>query len=309
LRPFETPDEVMPPVAVSDVLEYYEAHHVPNVVSAASRKRRVIYRETIERFALGKVQAEAVRLNDLEQFKLERKVSVGSIAKDFRHLKAAMLFAKARGRIVKHVFETLGRDRRRELMPSWRPEETAGRVIPESELTRILGSMRPTARRIVQFLAATGLRKIEACVLDWREHRRDLPYPAFCPITQKGSRPRLIPFEAVETILGPRQTKGLVFSELGGTAEEIYRRLTACWRYAVKAAKVPHALLHDLRHTFGSVLRRETSKEDTASAMGISAAIASTYMDHESADLTRRAFAKLGTNAAHSLGATVSESN
>jgi hypothetical protein len=39
------------------------------------------------------------------------------------------------------------------------------------------------------------------------------------------------------------------------------------------------------------------------------APIAGTYMDHESADLTRRAFAKLGTNTAQSTSGAVSESN
>jgi integrase len=95
---------------------------------------------------------------------------------------------------------------------------------------------------------------------------------------------------------------------LGETPAALYKRLTACWRYATKKAKV-EARLHDLRHTFASVLRRSMSKEDVASTMGISGAIAGTYLDHESAGLTRRAFGKLGTNAAHLNGGAVSESN
>jgi hypothetical protein len=116
------------------------------------------------------------------------------------------------------------------------------------------------------------------------------------------------PFEAVGEILGPRQPAGLLFCELGSTPEAIYEKLTACWRYAAKRSRVD-ARLHDLRHTFGSALRRTMSKEDVASTMGISGAIARTYLDHESADLTRRAFAKPGTNSARSAGVAGSETS
>ena len=51
------------------------------------------------------------------------------------------------------------------------------------------------------------------------------------------------------------------------------------------------------------------SKEDVASTMDIPRAIAATYLDHESADLTRRAFGKLGTKKAQSSNGAVSESN
>ena len=49
--------------------------------------------------------------------------------------------------------------------------------------------------------------------------------------------------------------------------------------------------------------------EDIASTMEISAEIASTYLDHESADLTRLAFGKLGANAARNVLGAVHESN
>ena len=300
LPPFETEAERAPVVTVADVLAFYEERHVAAVASARARERLKTHREAIGRCVLAGLGAEAVTLEDLRLFASDRKVSAGTVAKDFRHLKAAMLFARAHGRITRHVFETLDRDTRRNLMPSWRPEDTAGRVLSNEEFEAILPKLSPAARPIVRFLRATGLRKMEACALDWREHWRDLPYPSFCPITQKGSKARLIPFEAVEAIVGPRRPGGLVFHELGATAEEIYGRVTAAWRHAVKAAKVPHCRLHDLRHTFGSELRRSMSKEDVASTMGISGTIAGTYLDHESADLTRRAFSKLGTNVAES---------
>ena len=72
---------------------------------------------------------------------------------------------------------------------------------------------------------------------------------------------------------------------------------------------MPHCRPHDLRHTLGTRLRRTMSNEGVASAMGISGAIACPYFDHEAADLTRRAFAKIGTNAARSDGGAASESN
>jgi integrase len=304
LPPYKTPEELAaenppPPRTVADVLAHYAEKHVPRVASAAGRLAQ--HSAKIAERALGQLAAEQIALADLEGFRDERtapppkgkrRVSAKTVAKDLRHLKAAMRFAKRKGLITRHVFESLDRDDLRELMPSWKSEDTAGRVITDRELASILLKLRPAARRAVRFLRATGLRKMEACALDWREHWRDLPYPHFAPITQKGSKPRKIPFDAVESIVGPRQRSGLVFSELGSTAREVYDQLTACWRYATKRAGI-RARLHDLRHTFGSTLRRSLSKEDVATTMGISAQVASTYLDHEAADLTLRAFSKL----------------
>ncbi len=98
-------------------------------------------------------------------------------------------------------------------------------------------------------------------------------------------------------LVGPRGI-GLVFAELGPTKDAIERRLQACWRYAVKAAKVPHYRFHDLRHTYGTLLRREgKTYSDIAAIMGITEAMAHVYAHDDTEALQRGAF-KPGTNVA-----------
>jgi integrase len=96
--------------------------------------------------------------------------------------------------------------------------------------------------------------------------------------------------------IGARRDSG----ELAGTVPEIYQRLTAAWRYAVKAAKVPHYRFHDLRHTYGTILRREGKTfSDLAAIMRISEAMAHVYAHEDTEKLQREAIeAKLCTNSA-----------
>src|SRR5262245_43218386 len=69
LPAFETPEERRAPVTVGDVLRFYEERHLPEVASPASRARLVTHREAIEKSFLAAREAEAVTLDDLEQFK------------------------------------------------------------------------------------------------------------------------------------------------------------------------------------------------------------------------------------------------
>lgn len=299
LPPFETPEEILPGFTHADALALYEAEHVNDEkVVARSRKKMIEQRETIERFKLAKIEAEAATLEDLLAYRKDRKaaakraVSDGTLAKDLKHLRAALKHAKRRKRIVSHVFERIDPEDARQLMPAWRPEDTAGRVVSGDEQESIFAALAADARRMARFLVATGVRKNEAASLDWAAHFKHIPFPHFSPITQKKSKARKIPFESVAAIVGPKQSSGLVFRELGGTPEEIYARFTGCWRYAEQKSGIV-ARPHDLRHTFGSAARRNDSLEDVAAVMGISAETAKTYANHEKDDLTWRIFGKL----------------
>jgi len=58
------------------------------------------------------------------------------------------------------------------------------------------------------------------------------------------------------------------------------------WRYAVKAAKVRHYRFHDLRHTYGTLLRRKgSSYSDIAAIMGITEAMAHVYAHEDRAQI------------------------
>ena len=249
--------------------------------------------EAIKKTALSSKAAEDFDLADLEGF-LDDRGNLKTCAKDFSFLKRACALAKARGRITRHYFEKLAGDKvtRRRLMPAYRVADSTGREIPDADLEAIFGKLNRRARRAVLFARTTGCRLGEVAALDWRAH---WTAEGFRPITQKGSRARVVASDS--EVVGPRGI-GLVFSELGTTAAEIEARLQACWRYAVKAAKVPHYRFHDLRHTYGTLLRREGKTfSDIAAILGITEAMAHVYA-HEDTEALQRSAIKLGTNSA-----------
>ena len=85
-----------------------------------------------------------------------------------------------------------------------------------------------------------------------------------------------------------------MFSELCATRA----RLTACWRYAVKAAKVGPYRFHDLWHSYGTDLRAAgRSFDDIAAIMGITSAMAHVYA-HEDTEALQREAIHAGVNPA-----------
>lgn len=233
----------------------------------------------IEASALGSMPAEDFDLADLEGFKAEReKGGAGpkTSGKDLAFLKRKCRHAKALGLIDSHFFERLDgdKDTRRRLMPTYNPlKDSAGREIPAGAFERIFSCLHPDARRAVLWAWTTGSRLGEVAALDWREHWSP---EGFRPIVQKKCRPRVVAYDPA--VLGQRRPGGLVFAEMGASAKEIYGHLQAKWRYAVKAADVGHFRFHDLRHTYGTILRRKgTTFSDIAAIMGITEPMAHVY--------------------------------
>ncbi len=223
--PFETAEEAAPAVTVVGVVDLYATRE------GGQTSRALQHRSAFLKTALGARPAEEFALADLEGYIRERQpVSAATCAKDFRHLKAALAYAKAKDRISVHYFEKLAGDKvtRRRLIPAYRPEDSTGKAIPPEHFEAIVANLHHDARRAVVFARTTGCRLREVAALNWQKH---FEAGRFRPIVQKGSKTRLVANDA--TLLGPRGI-GLVFSELGATGEGIYHRLQSKWRYAVK---------------------------------------------------------------------------
>jgi integrase len=280
-------------VTVLDVLDFY-AKREPAPKSDRHSQHRAAFAKT----ALGSKAAEAFALADMEGFITARRGYAGAetCSKDFRHLKAACAYAKAKGKISKHYFENLAGDKvtRRRLMP---PSGEVGKPIPPEHLEAILARLHKDARRAVLFARSTGCRKGEVAALDWQKH---LKPEGFVPIVQKKSRKRFVAYDPA--IVGPRGI-GLVFSELGTTKEAIEERVTACWRYAVKAAKVGHYRFHDLRHSYGTDLTDAgRTYDDVGAIMGISGEMAKVYGHRDDAKLQLAEIAKSMAAAREKIG-------
>jgi len=300
LPPFETPEERGPEFTVLAALDFYAARPLEDGKKRSDRGAQ--HRAAFAATALASIPAEAFALEDLEGFIVarwsvaKRKASAATAAKDFRYLKAACAYAKAKGKIARHFFENLAGDRttRARLMPTYSVKNSIGKAIPPEHLEAILLHLHDDARRAVLFARTTGCRKAEVSSLDWQRHWSP---EGFRPIVQKGSSPRVVACDPA--LVGPRGI-GLVFRELGGTRAAIYARLTACWRYAVKAAKVGPYRFHDLRHSYGTDLREihRKSFDDIAAIMGISSLMAHVYA-HEDREAKQRDAIKLTTNEPH----------
>lgn len=278
LSPFETAAEAPAVVTVLEVLLHYP-----------KSKRGDEHVEAFKKTTLAAKPAEGFGLADLDGFVAERggkKVC----AKDLSFLKRSCNLAKAHGLIARHEFERLAGDKvtRRRLMPAYKVADSPGKEIPDADLEKIFGKLSKDARRAVLFARATGCRLGEVAALDWQEHWSP---EGFRPIVQKKCRPRVVTCDPA--IVGPRGI-GLVFAELGATKAAIARRLQACWRYAVKAAKVPHYRFHDLRHTYGTRLRRDgMTFSDIAAIMGITEAMAHVYAHEDTERIQREAMERV----------------
>jgi integrase len=203
-----------PGFAVLEALDSYAARP-EGAASDRGAQRRAAFAAT----ALASRPAEAFALEDLESFIVarrfvaKRKASAATCAKDFRYLKAACAYARAKGKIARHYFENLAGDKttRKRLMPAYKVAESVGKEIPQAHLKAILSRLRKDARRAVLFARTSGCRKAEVAALDWQKHWSP---EGFRPIVQKGSKPRVVACDPA--LVGPRGI-GLVFSELGGT--------------------------------------------------------------------------------------------
>jgi integrase len=280
LPPFQTAEAAAPAVVtVLDVLLYY-----PKTIRGDE------HINAIKKTALAGKPAEGFGLADLDGYIKERE-GLKTCSKDFSFLKRACAYAKAHGVIGRHEFERLAGDKvtRRRLMPAYVIADSPGKEIPDTDLEKIFGKLAPDAQRAVLFARATGSRLGEVASLDWQEHWSP---EVFRPIVQKRCRPRVVTCDPA--IVGPRGI-GFVFAELGATRKAIARRLQSCWRYAVKAAKVPHYRFHDLRHTYGTRLRRDgKTYSDIAAIMGITEAMAHVYA-HEDTERIQREAIEPGT--------------
>jgi integrase len=330
----EKPGSDREPYTVAEALAFYDRERTSQAVpKSAQRQRRhkdlllATYTLDGKPFSLAGKDCERLSVDDLDDYCAARKGAdranlpdQRTLGKDLAHLRAALFAAKEHSnpKITGHIFERLSKTERARLMPK---SLNAGQVIKQEDFEKILAQwMPPYAERIVRCLLATGLRLFEVCSLDWKDHFRPedrfTKMPAhFVPITQKKSKPRIIPYAAVAAYVGEPQEDGLVFAYRDEVtvppkgleeAEYLAATVSQFWRSAAKRARLRYRI-HDLRHTFGSRLRRSRSKEDCASVMGISAATAATYLDHENAALTFEAFESLLGNKAE-VGEKTTES-
>ena len=173
---------------------------------------------------------------------LGRGVKPQTVNSYLRHIKAALNTAVDWGLLSKF----------RKLKSVREPQAPPRHLTPE-EVKRLLAAEdNPDRRRLWIFFLETGARRQEVVGLRWENvHLGDKPY---CILFGKGQKARMVPLmpDAVAALGEPRDI-GPVFTFSHGRREKASAVLG--WAYSkwfkslARKAGLPHARLHDLRHT------------------------------------------------------------
>ncbi len=144
--------------------------------------------------------------------------------------------------------------------------EPTQHFLSQEELTTLLKvcdeSDNAFLGKIVRFLILTGCRKGEALQANWSQIDRQ--YGIWTVPMTKNGRPRRVYISStcrnfLETLIRFRESNGLtshgedpLFTNLNSGRP--YKCIQTAWMYAKRSCKKEHVRIHDLRHTFASIL-------------------------------------------------------
>ncbi|MCV2352620.1 site-specific integrase [Paucibacter sp. B2R-40] len=137
--------------------------------------------------------------------------------------------------------------------------------LDQDQLDRLVDVLRHDDNRmvccIVMFLLSTGARLNEALTATWKNINIDGGTWKVDAISSKSKKPRSIPLnDSALWVLEQLDTKGksaYLFpspAKQKGGKDEPYTTITRAWYRLRKEAKVPSVRLHDLRHSYASLL-------------------------------------------------------
>lgn len=145
------------------------------------------------------------------------------------------------------------------------------RWLQPEEVAQLLDAAEPKFwRPFLTLVLETGMRHEEALGLLWSEVDLDRRIINLGWDREKTKRGRIIPLShtAHHTLLTQRRT-ALPFVFVNGRTRDRYKSIGEGFRRLRKQAGVPHARIHDLRHTFASWTRQSgMSREDRMDMLG-----------------------------------------
>ncbi len=230
------------------VLEYVERYLV--ATTETHQHREILRIKKVINPYFGAMPIGMISEQEIRNYVHSRrdKVSNKTIRNELSTISSVFGFAKDQQMLSDNPVRTLNL---RTLLPN-RPTRS-GKYVTNVELSRFMDSAKSECRKGVILLRETGLRMgelfpqgvaiaIEAFDLERRllvlRHRKDSPL--------KGKRDRIIPLtETVMEILSEVESGPILRLKRAGFEDQFYN--------ALKASKVRFSL-HDLRHTFTSVL-------------------------------------------------------
>lgn len=200
---------------------------------------------------LGGNDAGSLTLADLDEFAQSRASAAtgrrpgpATIKLDLSFLRAAFNSGKEAGTVTRSVFDSIGRQARKRLMP---PIPKKFQRVSDEDLSAILENMGEQYRRPVLFLLETGTRAAEAFGLEWPQINVKADTARLTDT--KSGKPRSVPLSPrAHDLLGKRpKAGGFVFKGPGG--DSMLPSVEKAWSRACKAAGIKRRI-HDLRGEF-----------------------------------------------------------
>lgn len=141
-----------------------------------------------------------------------------------------------------------------------RESSNVGRALKPEEITRLQMALKNEPNRLaasaLTLLMYSGLRHMEVLTLRW-EHVDLEEKQLFLPHTKAGkSRYVSLNEIAIDTLRAIKRVKDCPWVFPGKDPKKPMNNIRKAWVRALAAAKVKHARIHDLRHSFGSAAAR-----------------------------------------------------
>jgi integrase len=232
---------------VSDLCARYIADYLPHRRPSSQREYRSMIRQDILP-AIGKIPVDDVRFGDVEQ--LHRKITRRAPTRANRVI---ALLSSLFGLSVKWGWRSDNPVRGIER----NHEEPRQRFLSPSEIARLAlaldASPERTSVALIKFLLLTGARYGEAAAATWNQIDIENGVWTKPSAHTKQRRTHRVPLSAPALALlsGLPRTGPLLFP--GPTGKPIVTVKTL-WRRVTRRAEIEDARIHDLRHSFASVL-------------------------------------------------------
>lgn len=262
-------------LTVSEVCALYEERHLPRKRPSSQRNDRAMI-HTIIIPALGRAKAKSVSYTDVE--KLHRDLSRRA---PFRANRVVALLSRIFSLAIR--WEIVRENPAAKVERN--PEQPRARYLDDTELHRLLSALETFEdKRVVnavRLLALTGARKSEVLSSTWPQFDLERGYWVKPAATVKQARLHRVPLS--ETTVGLlREMRGSSLSDSflfpGRVADKPLTEIKKGWARICEIAQLEGVRVHDLRHTYASLLASE----------GMSLPIIGALLGHTQSQTTQR---------------------
>lgn len=144
-------------------------------------------------------------------------------------------------------------------IPLFNADNKVEHFLDDAQLERLMHVLRNDENRpvclIAMFLLSTGARLNEALSATWSNIDREHRVWRIAAVNSKSKRVRSVPLnDSALAVLARLDPDGGTYVFMNGKTGKPYTTVAKVWERLRKAAELPHLRLHDLRHSYASML-------------------------------------------------------